>query len=179
MASSDKKVSKILIMGLDNSGKTSIILSLKQKTNLMSYFSLKPTQGLEIVNFDIQDQTFNIWDFGGQDRFRQDYLKNFNKYIKEVDKLIYIIDVQDVDKYELSLKYLESIVETLKNEKITLEFSIFLHKFDPNLEKLDNFTAESISKNLVEKINQIISSDFKYRLFKTTIYTVFQKSLIG
>jgi len=169
MISSDKKVSKILIMGLDGSGKTSIILSLRQKTNLMSYFSLKPTQGLDIVNLNVQEQKFNIWDFGGQEKFRSDYLENFSKYVTEVDKLIYVIDVQDVERYELSLKYLESIVEEIKKEKPLIDFSIFLHKFDPHIEKLDNFSAENISKNL----RRIL------RIFLKTLLNVVQQNLYG
>ena len=39
---------KILVLGLDNSGKTSIVLALKGNENLLSYYSLKPTKGIQI-----------------------------------------------------------------------------------------------------------------------------------
>ena len=178
MAETSREASKILVMGLDGSGKTSIILSLQQKTNLMSFFSLKPTQGLEIVKLKADEKTFAMFDFGGQDKFREYYLENFDKYIQEVDKLIYVIDVQDVERYELAIKYLESIIEALKNENIIVNLSIFLHKFDPNLEKLDQFSNENISKNIINKIEGIIPKDFKYNIYRTTIYTVFEKCFL-
>ena len=118
MAESSKDASKILVMGLDGSGKTSIILSLQQKTNLMSFFSLKPTQGLEIVKLKADEKIFACFDFGGREKFREYYIENFDKYIQEVDKLIYVIDVQDVERYELALKYLESIIEALNRKEV-------------------------------------------------------------
>jgi len=51
-----KKPTKILIMGLDNSGKTSILMSLRENTNLLSYFSLKPTKGLSVEEFKSDEQ---------------------------------------------------------------------------------------------------------------------------
>ena len=96
---------KILVMGLDNSGKTSIILSLKKDTNLLSYYSLQPTQGLNITNIEDQGVTYNIWDFGGQEQYRQDYLINFEKHIQGVNRVIYVIDVQDSERYEIALQY--------------------------------------------------------------------------
>ena len=39
---------KILIMGLDNSGKTSILISLSKDSNILSYCSIKPTIGCDI-----------------------------------------------------------------------------------------------------------------------------------
>ena len=51
------KPCKILIMGLDNSGKTSILLSLRKDTNLLSYCALKPTLGIDIKKFDTEDVT--------------------------------------------------------------------------------------------------------------------------
>ncbi|MHA1130339.1 MAG: ADP-ribosylation factor-like protein [Candidatus Helarchaeota archaeon] len=62
---SDKTSTKIVIMGLDNSGKTSIVLSLSKDTNLLSYFSLKPTQGINISTLEENGLRFVIWDFGG------------------------------------------------------------------------------------------------------------------
>ncbi|GAG16652.1 unnamed protein product, partial [marine sediment metagenome] len=56
---------KIVIMGLDNSGKSSIVLCLKGVKNLTSFSAIKPTRGFEINKFKILDSDFNIWDFGG------------------------------------------------------------------------------------------------------------------
>ncbi|NVM55230.1 MAG: GTP-binding protein [Candidatus Helarchaeota archaeon] len=171
-----KKSKKLLLIGLDNAGKTSLLLSLQKNTNLLSYYSLKPTQGLNIVNFPDRDTLFNIWDFGGQEQFRKDYLQHLDEYLTEVDKLIFVIDVQDTERYEIALQYLVRIIESLKRIESNIDLSIFLHKFDPGLEKLPHFTDKNIALNIVNKIKKIVPPNFHYKMFKTSIYTVFQKS---
>ncbi|MHA1229883.1 MAG: ADP-ribosylation factor-like protein [Candidatus Helarchaeota archaeon] len=168
---------KIVFMGLDNSGKTSIVLSLKKDVNLLSYYSLTPTHGVDIVNIETQGKQYSVWDCGGQETYRQEYLKNQN-YLSNVDKIIYVIDVQDIERYDTALKYLSNLIDLLKSRNISVKLSIFLHKFDPNLEEDPNFSDDKIKTNLIDKIKTIIPSDFEYDIFKTTIYTVFHKIMI-
>jgi len=170
-----RNIKKIVLIGLDNSGKTSILLSLTKNTNLLSYYSLKPTAGLSIVNYnDDSGATFNIWDFGGQERYRKDYSQKLDEYLG-ADKIIYVIDIQDTQRYDLALSYLKEVVEATQWKNKRNEFSIFLHKFDPGLEQQENFTDESIQRNLLDKIQEIFPPDYHFDVFKTTIYTVFQK----
>ncbi len=171
---------KVLLMGLDNSGKTTILMSLKDDSNLLTYLSLKPTRGLAIVPIDNPEYDLHIWDFGGQDIYREDYLNQFNKYTENVNTLIYVIDVQDLDRYDLSIKYFQRIIKLLKKDKILLQISIFLHKYDPNLKKKENFISidEMIQSKLIDKISDIVDSDFKYDIYKTSIYTIFEKNLV-
>jgi len=175
---SEQKINKILIMGLDNSGKTSIILSLRKNTNLLSFFGLKPTQGLNVENFEVDDQIFNIWDFGGQEKYRNEYMEKWEKYSKDIDRIIYVIDVQDKDRYDSSLQYLEYIVKSLEKDEKKPDFSIFIHKLDPNISDLDEYSHKNLNTLLIKKIKETLPPKFKYQIFKTTIYTVFEKSLI-
>ena len=172
---------KLLLMGLDNSGKTCILLSLKEETNLLSYVSLKPTKGLDISKMESDESELSIWDCGGQEQYRNDYLKSFSKYSTKVEKLIYVIDVQDTARYELSLKYLKEIIEKLIQDKTILEISIFLHKLDHNLIRQDNYKDiyERINVELIPKIRTIIPSDFEYKIFTTSINTFFEKTLVS
>ena len=77
-AKNSKNTKKIVLMGLDNSGKTSIVLCLKGVKNLSSFSAVNPTRGFEINKFRTLGSEFNIWDFGGQEKFRADYFKNFS-----------------------------------------------------------------------------------------------------
>ncbi|MHA1266081.1 MAG: ADP-ribosylation factor-like protein [Candidatus Helarchaeota archaeon] len=172
----EKQRVKIVIIGLDNSGKTSILLSLQKHTNLLSYFSLKPTQGLDIVKIEDETKQYSIWELGGQEKYREGYLKNLKKYTMQADQIIFVIDVQDIPRYELALEYLSQVYDHLKDEPI--ELSIFLHKFDPGLEEIEKFSTEQISKTLISRINSIISPDFNFKIYKTSIYTVFRKILL-
>lgn len=172
--SPEKPDSKILIMGLENSGKTSIILSLKRDVNLLSYYSLKPTKGYSIEEVKDLDKLFHIWDFGGQAQYRVEHLKNMKNYIDATKKLIYVVDVQDKKNYDPSMEYLSNILKIFLEEKIIPDLSVFLHKYDPNIELEENTLTE-----IINKVKKTIPPEFSYTLFKTTIFTVFRKDLIA
>lgn len=164
---------KILIMGLDNAGKTSIVLSLKGFKNLLTFYSLTPTKGIDIVNIEALNSRFNIWDFGGQEVYRDGYLKNFESHITGTEKIIFVIDVQDKERYDIALEYLQKITNELKEENLDVDFSIFLHKFDPGVE----INSDTV-KELTQRILRIMPEEINYELYKTTIYTTFSKTPI-
>lgn len=165
---------KILILGLDNAGKTSIVLSLKGYKNLLTFYSLTPTKGIDIVNIEALNSRFNIWDFGGQKVYREGYLENFEDHTMGVEKIIYVIDIQDKERYEIALEYLKQIVERLESDDLDLDFSIFLHKYDPGVE----INSGNV-KHLIDNIIGIMGADdLDYEIYKTTIYTTFSKTPI-
>ena len=172
------KVKKVLIMGLDNSGKTSIVLCLMGVKNLSSFSSLNPTRGVKINKFQALGSEYNIWDFGGQEKFREGYLNNFQTHIEGTKKIIYVLDIQDQERYDISLEYLGKIVALLRKHKIPIEFSIFLHKYDPDLEFKNSKFNENVISDLIRSMKRLIPYDFTYQTYKTSIYTVFQKLAI-
>ncbi len=165
-------------MGLDNAGKTSIILTLMEGTNLLTYFSLKPTQGLEITNIEAELGNYNIWDFGGQEKYRNKYLENIEDYVEGIERFLFVIDVQDDARYDLALDYLTSIVKALKKQLKGIRFSIYLHKFDPLLEMSPSFNKK-VDSELTAKVLKIIPSKCECSIYKTTIYTFFKKTEVN
>ncbi|MHA1274176.1 MAG: ADP-ribosylation factor-like protein [Promethearchaeota archaeon] len=178
---SEEKKAKILLFGLDNSGKSSILLSLQYDANLLDFTQLKPTFGVNVRDIRGKDCIIYAWDFGGQEKYRVEYLNNINKYISEIDKIIYVIDVQDINRYDASLDYLTQIIEKLQEYKYKGTIDIFLHKYDPNIRlkkefsKIDNIVEEKLVKNIKNLKNEDINID----IFKTTIYTIFEKKLVN
>jgi small GTP-binding protein len=169
---------KIVLLGLDNSGKSSIVLSLKEKSNIMSFLSLKPTKGYNIEKFESgNDYNFNIWDLGGQKEYRMSYLQNFNFYMEGVSRVIFVIDVQDIERYDLALKYFEDIINLLNKQEMKVPLSIYLHKFDPGLTEQEKFSnIEDILKlKIIDKLKKSIPPDWDFDIFKTCIYTIFEK----
>lgn len=166
---------KILIAGLQKSGKTSIILSLEGKHNLMSYFSLAPTPGLQIKELESQTHHYILWEMGGQEFYREKYFANFAKYTEDTQKMIYVIDIQSQDDYKESLEYLRRIIQGFKKLGHYPEISVFLHKFDPEIRSLQAYSEDTIQKKLIDKISEIITPEFDHDVFKTTIFTVFRK----
>jgi len=168
---------KIVFVGLDNSGKTSIVLSLKGM-NLMSLNSSNPTRGIETSNLIINDEKFNIWDFGGQEQYRVKHLEDFRNNFKKTDKLIYVIDIQDPERYLLAIDYLIEIFSKMDKDIDRIKFSIFLHKNDPNLMEVKPEITHALVEELIVKIKEVIPAKFWDEIYKTTIYTVFERTNI-
>ena len=167
---------KIIIVGLDNSGKSSILLAMTENTNIMSFMKLKPTQGVVRSNVEAEDSKYTLWDLGGQDKYRNEYIRDLDKYARGTDAVIYVIDVQDKKRYQLSLDYMKKILSGIKNLK-DIKLKIFLHKFDPNLADNNEYSGETLKAELLDKIDEIIPSDINYKVFKTSIYAQFIKTM--
>ena len=67
-----KQLKKILLLGLDNGGKSSILAALQNKFS--SIQSLKPTKGVKREKLDFFGFPVFSWDLGGQNTYRKDYL---------------------------------------------------------------------------------------------------------
>jgi len=46
-----------------------------------------------------------LWDFGGQIDHREEYLKEPEKYFFGINLVIYVIDIQDTERYDESIEY--------------------------------------------------------------------------
>ena len=173
---------KFVLAGAKNVGKSSLIARFCDNVfneNMMDTIGV----AFKRKRINLEDNLVvdaNIWDFGGQAKFREEYLTNFKKYLEGTNKVIFVIDVQDVKRYELALEYFENIINLLKESGTPIELSIFLHKYDPNLSEKEEFKEidEIVESKLINQLIGIIPPEFDYKLFKTSIYTVFDKYLI-
>ncbi|KAH9422096.1 ADP-ribosylation factor-like protein 2 [Dermatophagoides pteronyssinus] len=97
-----EKEIRILFLGLDNAGKTTVLKRLKNE----DVKSVSPTLGFTINSLIYKDYNLNIWDVGGQKSLRA-YWKN---YYEDTDGLIFVID--SCDKLRLSdcKKQLQEII---------------------------------------------------------------------
>ena len=104
-----------------------------------------------------------------------------NQNIAGCSKIIYVFDIQDFDRYNLALKYFESMIDLIKDNKEAknIEISIFFHKADPDLSQTHPEITEMAIDNLKEKIKDIVDkTDIFYQIFKTSIYAIFEKLII-
>ncbi|KAL1839745.1 hypothetical protein VTJ49DRAFT_1211 [Mycothermus thermophilus] len=82
----DKEL-RILMLGLDNAGKTTIVKWIMgEDVNTVS-----PTLGFIIKTIDFDGYKLNIWDVGGQKTLRS-YWRN---YFEKTDALIWVVDSTD------------------------------------------------------------------------------------
>lgn len=167
---------KILLIGLDNGGKTSILKCLKGIKGLSAFNSPNPTRGLDVVQFEALDSKYVIWDLGGQEAYHDEYFNDIENILRGTKKIIYVFDVQDAKRYDLAINYLKKMMNTIKNLN-DIDFSIFLHKYDPDLE-FNQELNEIIIDGLIKKIQGAIPTNLIYSLHKTSIYATFEKSTI-
>jgi ADP-ribosylation factor-like protein 2 len=167
---------KIVLIGLDNSGKSSILKCLMGIKHISAFNSPQPTRGDEWESFEKLNSNYTIVDLGGQKAFRDEYLNDFDKYLTGTRKIIYVIDVQDIYRYDEALKYLESVINSI-DKKNKINFSIFLHKFDPDI-KFDKVLNEKVINDLINKIKETLPPNITYSLYKTSIFAIFEKSTI-
>ena len=78
---------RILMLGLDNAGKTTIL----KKFNGKDINSVSPTLGFNIKTLEHKGYNLNIWDVGGQKSLRS-YWRN---YFEITDGLIWVVDSAD------------------------------------------------------------------------------------
>ncbi len=168
---------KIVLIGLDNGGKTSILTSLRGNKNIAAFSAIQPTRGEDSKPFKALDTNYVIFDLGGQRAFRDGYFSDFEKYLIGTKKIFFVIDVQDVNRYKEALDYLERVVK-LMNRNNGIEFSVFLHKYDPDIEFNHNLNESAIN-DLITQIRQKFPHEFEYSLYKTSIYALFEKSIIS
>ncbi len=142
---------KIIVSGLDNAGKTSILTALDKKYDFeKDIVQLKPTIRVEYHKMNFLKNNTIFWDMGGQETYREIYVNYQDVYFDATDLLIYVIDVQDPDRFDDSLEYLNAILTFFSESEMDVPLIITFHKFDPEL-KADEEILANIEK-LREKI---------------------------
>ena len=98
----DKEL-RLLLLGLDNAGKTSCLKKLSEE----EISHIMPTQGFNIKSIVQDGFKLNVWDIGGQKAIRA-YWKN---YFENTSCLIYVIDSSDKRRVEETGLELNSLLE--------------------------------------------------------------------
>jgi len=85
-----KKDMRILMVGLDAAGKTTILYKLK----LGEVVTTIPTIGFNVETVEYKSINFTVWDVGGQDKIRP----LWRHYYQNTQGLIFVIDSNDRDR---------------------------------------------------------------------------------
>ncbi|MBN2151884.1 MAG: 50S ribosome-binding GTPase [Candidatus Lokiarchaeota archaeon] len=130
----ESRPKKLLLVGLDNAGKSSIVnIVVKKMTDALTTV---PTKSVDRSDIVILGQQVLIHDLGGQQKYRRKYIeKGGLQFFEGTDVLIYVVDLQDRDRYDLALDYFGKALASANQLKISPKLYVFLHKFDgPYLE---------------------------------------------
>jgi ADP-ribosylation factor protein 1 len=87
-----KQEMRILMVGLDAAGKTTILYKLK----LGEVVTTIPTIGFNVETVEYKNISFTVWDVGGQDKIRP----LWRHYYQGTQGLIFVVDSNDRDRIE-------------------------------------------------------------------------------
>jgi len=97
-----KKEMRILMLGLDAAGKTTILYKLK----LGEVVSSVPTIGFNVETVEYKNIKFTVWDVGGQDKIRL----LWRHYYQNTQGLIFVVDSSDKERIELAKEELHKML---------------------------------------------------------------------
>jgi len=165
-----ERLIKVIISGLDTAGKTSILTALNKKYDFhKDIISLTPTIRVEYQATEFLKNRVIFWDMGGQEKYRKLYQEKQDLYFVDTDLLVYIVDIQDPERIETSLAYLDMIVKNFKKHEMDVPLIISFHKFDP--EFIGNEQMIEQIEKLREGILKLYPS-FRILFQKTSIYNI-------
>lgn len=161
---------KVIVSGLDNAGKTSILTAIDKKYNFREdVLELKPTIKVRYQRTQFLGSPVIFWDMGGQEKYRDTYKKRKDMYFADTDLLLYVVDIQDRERFETSLTYLNSLLEYFKDTDLNLPVIITFHKYDPEIRSYEEINEDVI--NLKETISEE-HPEFKILFQQTSIFDV-------
>ncbi|MCK4779909.1 MAG: 50S ribosome-binding GTPase, partial [Candidatus Lokiarchaeota archaeon] len=129
-----KRHKKLLLIGLDNSGKTSILAVLQDKFSIIK--SLLPTRGVKREKLDFFGYPIISWDLGGQVQYREKlYFNRPELFFTEADIMLYVVDSQDPDRIPESVNYFREVLRVLEDLHEIPSVLIVLSKSDQDIRK--------------------------------------------
>jgi ADP-ribosylation factor 1/2 len=108
------KEAKILLVGLDNAGKTSILYKLQLDENVVTI----PTIGFNVERIMYKKINMTMWDIGGQDRIRQ----LWKHYYTNTNAVIFVVDSNDTSRMSEACEELQKLMsdDQLRDSKLLI-----------------------------------------------------------
>jgi len=118
-----KKEMRILMVGLDAAGKTTILYKLK----LGEIVTTIPTIGFNVETVEYKNISFTVWDVGGQDKIRP----LWRHYFQNTQGLIFVVDSNDRERVQEAQEELKRMLN--EDELRDAALLVFANKQDlPN-----------------------------------------------
>lgn len=118
-----KKQMRILMVGLDAAGKTTILYKLK----LGEIVTTIPTIGFNVETVEYKNICFTVWDVGGQSKIRP----LWRHYFQNTQGLIFVVDSNDRERIAEAEKELQNMLQ--EDELRDAVLLVFANKQDlPN-----------------------------------------------
>lgn len=161
------KITKLIFAGLDKAGKTTIYKATMEEMDANELKNLAPTKQIERHTTSYLDKDFSVWDMGGQQNYRDAYL-NKPEVFNQTKAMIFVIDIQDIDRLEEAYQYFVDILQILKNVDPAPRLYVLFHKYDPEISgRLKSHFYKAA--RLFRKSDKLTPQKFKFYL--TSIFS--------
>ncbi|KAN0091113.1 Tryptophan synthase beta subunit-like PLP-dependent enzyme [Tylopilus felleus] len=114
------KEMRLLMLGLDAAGKTTILYKLKLNQSVTTI----PTVGFNVETVTYKNVKFNVWDVGGQDKIRP----LWRHYYTGTQGLVFVVDSQDRERIDEAKQELHRILSDREMKECLL--LVFANKQD-------------------------------------------------
>ncbi|KAG9391461.1 Small GTPase superfamily, ARF/SAR type [Carpediemonas membranifera] len=104
--SKGKKSITALVVGLDNSGKSSIVNQFKPKKMMVK--EITPTVGFKIEEFKAAGTSWKMYDMSGQGRYRN----LWSKFYQEIEAVVFVVDASDRLRMVVAREELKTVIES-------------------------------------------------------------------
>ncbi|XP_013409662.1 ADP-ribosylation factor-like protein 1 [Lingula anatina] len=145
-----QKERRILILGLDGAGKTTILYRLQ----VGEVVTTIPTIGFNVETVTYKNLKFQVWDLGGQTSIRP----YWRCYYSNTDAIIYVVDSMDRDRIGISKQELCSMLEEEELKKSILV--VLANKQDIEGAMTVSEVANALGLSTIK--------NRKYQIFKTS-----------
>mmetsp|Transcript_35003 Transcript_35003/g.68112 ORF Transcript_35003/g.68112 Transcript_35003/m.68112 type:complete len:181 (-) Transcript_35003:151-693(-) len=125
------KEMRILMVGLDAAGKTTVLYKLK----LGEVVTTIPTIGFNVETVEYKNINFTVWDVGGQDKIRP----LWRHYYQNTQGIIFVVDSNDKERLDMAKEELDKMLQ--EDELRDAVVLVFANKQDlPNAMKVKQVT---------------------------------------
>ena len=151
---------KLSILGMENAGKSTIVDFLTKGIDSVPKKppDMHPTKNIEKKKILLNEKDIIVWDFGGQQMYRQDYMNNPDKYFHSISYFYYVVDIQDYYRVMSSSMYFSGILQIIKKYSPPAEIIVLFHKTDPDFDPNIKNVKQQFLK-LTERVFKAIKTE--------------------
>jgi GTPase SAR1 family protein len=165
---------RITLLGLSKVGKSSLVKHCIQSKSLHEFEEIKPTILKDVSNQKPiwYNESIHVIDLAGQESYLPTHLNEENFSSSQI--IIFVIDVQEVDRVEKMAKYFSEVRQLLQRISSNPLPAVFLHKYDPAVRKT---LQKNVSQYLL-LLKDIFDNNIP-SLYLTSLYDDSDKRAIG
>ena len=164
---------KISLIGLSGCGKTSLYSVTFKGSSAQETKRLAPTIMYEVRRHPFLGLEMSLFDFGGQDQYRNDYLAK-PQVFNETDILIPVVDLHDPGSFQKAKDYFQQILDLFRKNYLKPKVFLFFHKYDTE----DGYQREYLDSN-VSTAKEIFLELFKEYNPQWTLTSIYEQEKLA